>query len=834
MRRFGRLMKFGGNRPYLTAVMMTAVLVAIPLVVGALELGEPKFQDRQVVRTIARRMRLFHLSNQDMDDEISQRGLKLYLKSLDPSKLYFYQSDVDEFSAWSDKLDDLAKAGDLSFAFSVFNRFVQRIDERLVVINQLIESDHDFSVDESLVTDADDVSYAKTPEELKDRWRKRIKYSLLVLKTEETSDEEARDKLHRRYNSFAKRMKQFDEEEVTELFLTSLTTAYDPHSTYFSKSTFDNFMIQMRLNLEGIGASLQSEDGVTVVKRIVPGGAADTHGKLKVEDRVVSVGQGESGEMVDVADMKLDDVVALIRGAAGTVVRLGVMPEGTSEIKTYSIVREKIELKDSEAQGEIFEAGKKSDGTAYRIGVIDLPSFYSDMEGARLGLEDYKSTTRDVRNVLESFKRQGVDAVVLDLRSNGGGSLPESVDCTGLFIDKGPVVQVKDSAGDKEQLDDETQGMSWDGPLVVLTSKFSASASEILAGAIQDYKRGLIVGDTATHGKGTVQQLRDVGRIIFPIASTVPQDYGALKVTMQQFYRPSGDSTQMRGVLADVILPSISDHMDVGESDLQYALEFDQIEKAKFDAYPFVSSDLVAELREKSAERIKGSDDFIRVNSDIKRYMEQKQRKTVTLNEAKFLEHARNSMPRSKTSKLWRNRSTATAPRSNALSILMKSWRSRWITSRPWGPRNWPANRIVFGADKSSIQRGPFHMKWPPFFRFSRIEVLATFRCLECQVRINGSPFILLLEPLFEFLGGSHSRSLSPRGEGNGVRGKLGEYTCLWRRFFGALPASGLRPTSARLGAGGRGRSRWRPSLIATPAFQPRLSRSSSARVSSG
>ena len=256
MLRSDRTFRFGGRKPLVTILMLSAVIVGIPLVVGALELGEPKFQDRQVVRTIARRIRLYHLSNQDMNDEISKRGLRLYLKSLDPSKLYFYQSDIDEFDAWEDKLDDLAKAGDLTFAFSVFNRFLQRIDERLVVINQLIESDHDFTLDESLVTDADELSYAKTPEEMKDRWRKRIKYSLLVLKSEDTEIEEAKDKLHRRYNSFAKRMKQFDEEEVTELFLTSLTTAYDPHSTYFSKTTFDNFMIQMRLNLEGIGASL--------------------------------------------------------------------------------------------------------------------------------------------------------------------------------------------------------------------------------------------------------------------------------------------------------------------------------------------------------------------------------------------------------------------------------------------------------------------------------------------------------------------------------------------------------------------------------------------------
>ena len=593
MRRSERLIRSGAKRPVLSVLLLISAVICTPLAIRALEVDEPNAQDRQIVRTIAKRMKLFHLSNQDMDDDISKKGFQLYLKSLDPSKMYFYQSDIDEFGASADELDDLAKSGDLSFAFAVFNRFLKRIEERLVVINQLIESEHDFTLDEVMMTDSDELEFAKNPAELKDRWRKRIKYSMLVEKSEETANEDAKNKLHRRYTSFAKRMNQFDAEEVTELFLTSLTTAYDPHSTYFSQSTFDNFMIQMRLNLEGIGASLQSEDGVTVVKRIVPGGAADRNGKLKVEDRIVSVGQGDEGEMVDVADMKLDDVVAMIRGAAGTTVRLGVMPEGSNEIKTYPIVREKIELKDSEAQGQVFDAGTKPDGSAYKIGVIDLPSFYSDMEGARLGRADYKSTTRDVRRVLEEFKEEGVDAVVLDLRSNGGGSLPESVSCTGLFIDQGPVVQVKNSAGEKERLDDEVAGMTWDGPLVVVTSKFSASASEILAGAIQDYQRGLVVGDTATHGKGTVQQLRDVGRIIFPIAAAVPKNFGALKVTMQQFYRPSGDSTQKRGVLADVVLPSISDQMDVGEADLQHALEFDQIEKAEFNLYPYVTPEIV-------------------------------------------------------------------------------------------------------------------------------------------------------------------------------------------------------------------------------------------------
>jgi carboxyl-terminal processing protease len=431
-------------------------------------------------------------------------------------------------------------------------------------------------------------------------------------------------------------MHQFDEEEIVEMFISALTTSFDPHSSYFSPTTYENFMIQMRLNLEGIGASLQSEDGLTVVKRIVPGGAAAKEGSLKVEDKIVSVGQGPDGEMEDIADMKLDDVVKQIRGKAGTIVRLGVMPAGTNEIKTYRITREKIELKDSEAQGKVMEYGSKKDGTPYRIGVINLPSFYSDMEGARLGSLDFKSSTRDTQKLLEQFKKEGVDAVVVDLRANGGGSLPEAIDLTGLFIDRGPVVQVKDSIGIVREHDDNVPGMSWDGPLVVVTSKFSASASEILAGAIKDYERGIVVGDKATHGKGTVQSLINVHQ--FLTNSPRPKlTMGALKVTMQQFYRPGGRSTQKKGVEADVVLPSISDVMDVGEDDLEFALEFDQVQSSEFPLLRMTDPAMIKQLDEKSLARRSKSEDFAKALRDIKRYVEQKDKSTVTLNEEKFL-----------------------------------------------------------------------------------------------------------------------------------------------------------------------------------------------------
>jgi len=324
----------------------------------------------------------------------------------------------------------------------------------------------------------------------------------------------------------------------------------------------------------------------------------------------------------------------MIRGKAGTVVQLGILPVDSNEMKVHSITRARIELKDSEARAEVIEEGNKASGAPMRIGVIDLPSFYMDMEGARSGNNGYKSTTRDVRKILEEFSQKGVDVVVLDLRRNGGGSLPEAISLTGLFIDQGPVVQVKNSGGDVESLDDTEPGVAWKGPLVVLTSKFSASASEILAGAIQDYRRGLIIGDTSTHGKGTVQSLLDLGERLFRIPN--PPSLGALKITMQQFYRPNGDSTQKRGVLADIPLPSITDHMDVSEGDLDYALEFDQVPAARYSAYNMADPKIAESLAGKSQARIGQSEEFAKLFRRIERYKEQKAKKRVTLNETDF------------------------------------------------------------------------------------------------------------------------------------------------------------------------------------------------------
>ncbi len=598
----------------------------------------PRPEDRQITRNITNLIEKEHLTRHPLDNEISHRWMSNYLKMLDPRKVFFSQQDVDGFMVYRDQLDDMAMRGDTSVAYLIFNKFLARIDDRVKLVDQLVAAPQDFTVDEDMVFDPDDIPYAKEGPEMYDRWRKRIKYELLDMSTDKTPLEgkAAQDKIVKRYHQLSKRMKQTDHDELLEIYLTALTTAYDPHTTYMSKSSLENFEIQMRLNLEGIGAALEAPDGETVVKKVIPGGAAAKDGRLKPEDHIIGVGQDINGPIVAVTDMKLNDVVKLIRGHQGTTVRLQVVPKGETEPKIYNIVRQQIELTDSEARSVILEAGHKPDGSPYRVGVINLPSFYMDMSGARSGRSDFKSTTRDVAKLLQDFNAKHVDAVVIDLRLNGGGSLTESINLTGLFIDSGPVVQVKDFDGTKQQYEDSERGVAWAGPLVVLTSKYSASASEIFAGAIQDYKRGLIVGDNSTHGKGTVQSLLDLGQKIFRNLANAPQ-MGALKITMQQFYRPDGDSTQNRGVLSDVELPSLRSQSDkLGEASLDYAMKFDHVDPVPYHKYNLVDNRLIGQIKALSADRRKNSKDFQKLAREIDRYNEHKKDKRISLNKEKF------------------------------------------------------------------------------------------------------------------------------------------------------------------------------------------------------
>jgi len=637
--------------------------------------NDPSREDRRIAILVSALMDRKHLSELHVNDETSRRAMEMFFKSLDPMKLYFYQSDIDEFAKESENIDDYVKNGDVRLAKRIYDRFLQRVNERIAMAERLLDEKHDFTLDEEIVTDPEKMAYATSPAEADERWRKRVKYDLLIHLADDMEYDEAVEKLHKRYHSIARYQEQTNNDELLERFLTSLTMSFDPHSSYMSPSTLENFNIMMRLELNGIGASLQSEYGETIVRRIVPGGAADKDNRLKINDVIVGVGQGTDGGIIDIVDMKINDVVQLIRGKPGTIVRLEVTLADKSGKEIYDITRARIELKDSEARSEILERlpdgtdphavadedaplaadaengqaegespaptaqiiehGPAPDGSVIRIGVIDLPSFYMDMKGRREGRPDFKSTTRDVRRLLEEFNRQKVDLVIMDLRFNGGGSLPESVDTTGLFIDQGPVVQVKGPDGRVQPYRDDQPGSVWSGPLMVLINKFSASASEIFAGAIQDYGRGIIVGDHATHGKGTVQELVPLGRRLLPIHDA--PNLGALKLTIQQFYRPSGDSTQNRGVVSDIELPYRTTYWEVGESDLDYALEFDRVKPLQHENYSGANPRIIQELAQRSKGRCDKSEFFVAEQRKIERYLERKESPTATLNQEKFL-----------------------------------------------------------------------------------------------------------------------------------------------------------------------------------------------------
>lgn len=592
----------------------------------------PNKQDPLVVKMVVEFLQQAHLAKPEIGDEISRRLFKRFFKDLDPTKLYFLKSDFDEFKKQETDLDDMLLRGDVSFAYRVYDRFIKRVAERQKLIEDLIKAKNDFTDKEYLDTDYDKLEFAKDEDELKERWRKRIKFDLLLHRIGEKPlpEAEARQKVLERYQGLLKRWKQLDNYDLLELYLSGLTNSVDPHSTYMSPTTLDDFSISMRLQLEGIGAVLRSENGQTIVVELVPGGAAADDGRLKPNDKIIAVAQGD-GKYVDVVDMKLRDVVKLIRGESKTKVQLKVVPAGKIEPITIDLTRRKVELKQQQARGEIIDQGKKPDGKPYRIGVIDLPSFYADPDGAGAA----RSATEDVRKLLKEFTAKGVDGVVLDLRHNGGGLLTEAIALTGLFIDQGPVVQVKNYQGKVQRRDDPEKGTVYSGPLMVLVSRFSASASEILAGALQDYGRALIVGDSATHGKGTVQMVLDLGG---QIQVNMPPKLGALKLTIQQFYRVNGDSTQNRGVTSDIVLPSLTEHLATTEKELDYALAFDKVKPAQHDDLGLVPAELKALLRTRSADRVKKSEDFAKLAKEIELFKDRKDRKRLPLSEKELKE----------------------------------------------------------------------------------------------------------------------------------------------------------------------------------------------------
>lgn len=560
-----------------------------------------------------------HYRNQELNDDLSSRYFDDYLKALDPAKNYFLKADIAEFEKWRTKFDDGLKKGDLSYPFAIYNRYNERVEKRLTsIIDQLTdeEAKFDFTAKESIVIDWENAEWPATQAEADDLWRKRLKFNLLNLVLTGKTLEESKTTIQKRFSNQLRRLQQQDGEEAFSLMMNVLTMLYDPHTNYLSPRTSENFNINMALSLEGIGAVLQSEDEYTKVMRLVPAGPAAKQGDLKPADRIIAIGQGVDGEMVDVVGWRLDEVVDLIRGKKDTIVRLEVLPAKASpgNSKTISIKRETVKLEEQAAKKHVFEVA--SQDQRFKIGIIDIPTFYMDFEAYRKRDPNYKSTTRDVFNLLGELSKENVDGIIIDLRENGGGSLQEAASLTDLFVDPGPVVQIRQS---NQVISRNYRSFSpavYRGPIVILVDRLSASASEIFAGAIQDYGRGIVIG-TQSFGKGTVQ-------------SMIPLVQGDLKITESKFYRISGDSTQHRGVVPDVILPSLIDMEEVGESSYDNALAWDRIHPAKHDKY-FNIPALLPNINAEHKKRLKTDPDFIFLHDQMALAEENNAKKEISL-----------------------------------------------------------------------------------------------------------------------------------------------------------------------------------------------------------
>jgi carboxyl-terminal processing protease len=597
--------------------------------IRSVKLESPTELDAKIAQGAAQLLQAAHYTRHKIDGETSQRLHRQYLEGWDPWKRYFTQSDIDEFAKFEKAHGKAIQEGKLDSAYTVFNRYRERLEERMKWATELADAKHDFSKPDTVPLEPKVTTYAKTEAEAKERWRAQVKYELASLIVDGVKEAEARDRLKKRYKNLQRYMAQVDKEELIERYLDALTTSYDPHTTYMSPRSVEQFQIDIRSSLEGVGALLGQEDGITIIREIVPGGVIARDGRLKVGDKILSVSEGEDGEPVDIEGLRITQVVRKIRGKAGTKVKLEIQPANATTRSNVVLTRDKIALEDRRAKGEVVETAKDVDGKTLKIGICSLPSFYAD--DPRSGGEA-RSATIDVQKILEDFKKQNVDGVVMDLRNNGGGLLHEAIGVTGLFIDSGPVVQVKDFLNRVKVHEDTVAGMTYDGPLVVLANKLSASASEIFAGAVQDYHRGLVVGDSSTHGKGTVQQVIDIGEQIpqlFPQGSNA----GALKVTLQMFYRVNGDSTQVEGVKSDIVLPASTDRDLFAESKLDYALKFDKIDPAKYKDTGIISEAIVKKLKDASQERRAKDAEFAKYAQINAKRLELADRKTLTFTE---------------------------------------------------------------------------------------------------------------------------------------------------------------------------------------------------------
>jgi len=599
-----------------------------PASTGALPPGSlaPTDRQRMIARQVGSILEEAHFRRASIDDRLSSEVFDKYVDFMDGQRSYFIAADIAEFESLRLRFDDMIRSGDIDPAYGIFARYQQRNRERIRFALSQLDKEPDWTLDESFEFDREKAPWPTTTAQLDEIWRKRVKNDALSLLLAGKEWKEAADVLRKRYERVLKRVDQISPEDVFENLMNSYARTFDPHSSYFSPRSSEEYRIQMSLNYEGIGASLQLIDDYVTVMNVIEGGPAAAAGTLGVNDRITAVGQGKDGALTDVIGWRIDDVVQLIRGKGGTAVRLQVLPAGAAPgtpEKALEYVRGKVTLEAQAARKEV-KTIKRGD-KELKVGVINVPGFYSDYEAQRAGNADYRSTTRDVRRLIDELRKENVDGLVLDLRGNGGGFLPEAQSLTGLFIDRGPVVQVKFSTGEKEVLDDPDAGLAYSGPLAVLVDRFSASASEIFAGAIQDYRRGVVLGQR-TFGKGTVQNLVPLSRY------TSRPVNGQLTVTIGKFYRVTGESTQHRGVEPDVQLASPISLEEVGESALDDALPWDRIAGVPFRADDSSAPRSIAQLALEETSRAKKDPDYRWLVSDIAALETVRQQKSVSLN----------------------------------------------------------------------------------------------------------------------------------------------------------------------------------------------------------
>lgn len=579
----------------------------------------------EISRNVTKLIEELHYSRPDIDNSYSSAILDRYLDALDGNRMYFLESDVASFGRYRYEMDDRAKNGELQPVFDIFNLFRQRSRARVERALEMLQTEPDFTIDESFVFDRSELPWPVSEQAMDEVWRRKVKSDALSLMLTGKTWPEAAEVLTDRYENLYKRMTQLTPDDVFETFMNALAHTMDPHSSYLSPRQSEEYRIQMSLSYDGIGASLQPEDDYVKVVEVIPGGPAQIDGQLKPEDRITGVGEGDDGELVDVIGWRLDDVVQLIRGPGGTTVRLQVLPAGAapgSPVKVIALVRDKVKLEEQAAKSEVKEIDYQ--GRKYKIGVIDVPSFYQDFAARSRGDDDYTSTSRDVTRLIHELQAQGIDGLLMDLRQNGGGHLSEATELSGLFIDRGPVVQLRETRGDAQVLDDPNPGIVYDGPMAVLVDRYSASASEIFAGAIQDYKRGIIIGQQ-TFGKGSVQNLFSLDRVMRG------NDNGQLTLTIGKYYRITGESTQHRGVLPDVELPSLVDAETVGESTRDTALPWDRIKPTQYKPFQKLDGEIET-LQADEQQRTQTDPELAYLLGDISALEKIRSEKAVSLN----------------------------------------------------------------------------------------------------------------------------------------------------------------------------------------------------------